>query len=340
VPISIITQTIFKEIIMRKLLLGTTALAAAATLSANAALADVAISGAFEWTYESRSSNVTATDGTTFGTDSEMAINFTNKTDSGLDLTYRVDFHTDGAAFGNDETSLAIAGGFGKVVLGYDDQAADAYIIDESDLIAEDSAPAVGSMSISTGTSAPADNDGLKVAYHLPAMGGLTAGISHTDGGYEGGNDTTSMGAKYAMEAAGASITVGMTSTTTENSTQDIDQESMGLKIVSGDISVILATGQYEANDEERDNSGAAISYAMPNGMTIGAYTAKSEDDLDAGEEYVRSGVEVVYPIASGLKAMINVDDYEYKLGTNADSDGADVSDSGTQSKLTIQATF
>jgi hypothetical protein len=36
---------------MRKLLLGTTALAAAATLSANAALADVSISGATEWHY-------------------------------------------------------------------------------------------------------------------------------------------------------------------------------------------------------------------------------------------------------------------------------------------------
>ena len=323
---------------MRKLLLSTTALAAAATLSANAALADVAISGAFEWTYNSRSSNLTSLDGTTFNTDSEMAINFTNKTDSGLDVTYRVDFHTDGGVFVNDETSLTIAGGFGKIVLGYDDLAADAYTIDESDLIKEDAAPAASSSSISTGTAAPVDNDGNKVAYHLPAMGGLTAGISHTDGGEEGGNDTTSMGAQYAMTAAGASITIGMNTTTQENSTQDIDQENMGLKIVSGDLSVIFASGQYEANDEERDNVGAAISYSMPNGMTVGAYTAKSEDDLDAGEEYTRTGVELVYPIAAGLTAMINVDDYDYKKGT--DSDVATQDDSGTNSKLTIQATF
>ena len=78
----------------------------------------------------------------------------------------------------------------------------------------------------------------------------------------------------------------------------------------------------------------------MPNGMQIGAYTAKSEDDSDAGEEYTRTGVELVYPIASGLTAMINVDDYDYKLGTDADSDGANASDSGTNSKLTINATF
>jgi hypothetical protein len=36
---------------MRKLLLGTTALAAAATLTANAALADVSISASTEWHY-------------------------------------------------------------------------------------------------------------------------------------------------------------------------------------------------------------------------------------------------------------------------------------------------
>ena len=63
---------------MRKLLLGTTALAAAATLSGNAALADVSISGAAGWSYSSRSSNVTANDGTSFGSDTEMTINFSS----------------------------------------------------------------------------------------------------------------------------------------------------------------------------------------------------------------------------------------------------------------------
>ena len=70
---------------MRKLLLSTTALAAAATLSANA-LADVSISGYTEFNYQSRSSNVAASDGTSMGSDSEIKISFSNKTDSGLDI--------------------------------------------------------------------------------------------------------------------------------------------------------------------------------------------------------------------------------------------------------------
>ena len=61
---------------MCKLLLGTTGLAAAATLTANAALADVSISGAYEFQYNSRSSNLAASDGTTFANDSEVTFKF------------------------------------------------------------------------------------------------------------------------------------------------------------------------------------------------------------------------------------------------------------------------
>ena len=46
---------------------------------------------------------------------------------------------------------------------------------------------------------------------------------------------------------------------------------------------MIVSQGTYEAVDEDRDNQGASISYKMPNGMTIAAYTFKSEDALDAG---------------------------------------------------------
>ena len=167
-------------------------------------------------------------------------------------------------------------------------------------------------------------------------MGGLTAGISHTDRGAAGGTDSTSYGAKYAMTAGGASITLGYAVVADENATQDVDQENMGMKIVSGDISLIISQGGSESNDEDIENQGASISYKMPNGMTVGAYTFKSEDDLDAGEEYSRNGVEVQYTIASGLTAVINVDDYDYKKGTS----DATNSDSGTSSKFTIKAAF
>ena len=81
---------------MRKLLLGTTAIAAAATLTANAALADVSISGAYEFYYQSRSSNQGNTvDGTSTDTDSEIKVTFSNQTDSGLSLSFVSELGTD-----------------------------------------------------------------------------------------------------------------------------------------------------------------------------------------------------------------------------------------------------
>ena len=123
---------------MRKLLLGTTALAAAATLSANAALADLSISGYYEWRYESRSSQVTANDGTYFGSDSEFAFNWSNKTDSGLNITMKQEFETDAGNSAVQESSIAIEGGFGKVILGGDDGVNDILPPAEVDLISEE----------------------------------------------------------------------------------------------------------------------------------------------------------------------------------------------------------
>jgi len=330
---------------MRKLLLGTTALAAAATISANAALADVTISGSYEFKYLSRSSNDTAKDGTTFTHgDTDMVVNFTNKTDSGLDLTFRYDIgavgSTDGGNLTIDEASLAIAGGFGKVILGMDDDAGDAYNIDEMDLIAEEPSATMTSSSISI-NSAVDGNDKMKVAYHLPAMGGLTAGISHTDSGVAGSADVTSYGAQYAMNAGGAAITLGYAAITEDNATEDKEQTNMGLKVVSGDISLVLSQGSFEMDDEDRDDQGAAISYKLPNGMTLGAFTFKSEDDDDAGEEYTASGAEIQYNIASGLKASITVIDYDYKVTDSThEATTALNADSGTMTQLTIGATF
>ena len=327
---------------MRKLLLGTTALAAAATLSANAALADVSISGSYEFKYKSRSSNTAALDGTTMNHgDTEMIVNFSNKTDSGLDLNFRYDIGavaSSDAALVGDEMALSISGGFGKIVLGTDDDASDSYGIDEMDLPTEEPGSTHTSASIGYSSSI-GSSDAMKVAYHLPAMGGLTSGISFADSGEQGGSDKTGYGFKYGMDAAGASVTLGYRATSTEAATKDTDESNMGVKIVSGDISMILSSGKYEAVDEDRDNSGASVSYKMPNGMTIAAYTFKSEDDLDIGEEYTRSGAEVQYTIASGLTAVINVDDYDYKV-TAANHEGTPVADSGTITQLTIKASF
>ena len=322
---------------MRKLLLSTTALAAAATLSANAALADVSISGYYEWVYNSRSSNITTLDGTSMSGDSEITFKFSNKTDSGLNIEMTTELLSDeNETAPIDETSLSISGGFGKFVLGGNDSVGDNYGIEAEDLIAEETAPVGTNATVSLDTDiASASSDSSKISYHLPAMGGFTAGVSHYTT-VDGSADSTEYGAQFTTSAGGASITLGGATGTTDAATKDTDSQNIGVKIVSGAVSFIAAQGSYEAVDEDREANGAAIKYDMGNGMTIAVSTMESDDSLDAGEEYTNTGVEVTYAIASGLTAYLTINDYDYKPGTEATG----TADSGTNSKLTIKATF
>ena len=347
---------------MRKLLLGTTALAAAATISANVALADVAISGYYEWKYQSTSSDITANDGTTFGNDSEVAFKFSNKTDSGLDLGLTVEMLSDADDTVIDEASLSISGGFGKLVLGQNDGVGDNYGISSTDLPAEEIYAGIGTVNDLVIINADINGlsgDANKVSYHLPAMGGLTAGVSFMNSGATGATDSTEFGARYAMNAGDTAITLGFASGTTEASTSDTDTQVIGVKVSSGMITAALSQSTYEAQaraavagtastntaarvapitamDQADEKSiGAAVSFKVNDGMTITAHTAET-DDGQTTETYSNAGIEVAYTIASGLTAYLNVEDYDYKAGTST----GNTDDSGTASKLTIKATF
>jgi hypothetical protein len=326
---------------MRKLLLNTTALATAAVFTANLAFAgDVSVTAATEWKYMSTSSQVTAEDGTEFSEDSEIKFSFSNKTDSGLTIGYVVEMFSDSGDTAIDESSLSIAGGFGTLILGQNDGVSDNYAAQGGDMVAEESAPTLASATIGTNSDISLDQtDDNKISYFLPAMGGFTAGLSFEDSGQAGTSDMTSYGVKYTMEAAGNTVTIGGATVTEDNATLDKDQQNMYAKVVSGNLSFIVSQSSLEASDEDINSTGAGVSYKMANGMVLGAYTVTSEDDLDAGEEYSASGVEVQYTVAAGLTAVINVDDYDYKIGTNNDSADT-VADSGTMSKLTIKASF
>jgi len=329
---------------MRKLLLNSTAIATVAALTASVAVADVSISATTEYKYETRSSQKTSLDGTRGISTSEIVFKFANKTDSGLTVGYVAELTSTGEAGGEiDESSFSIAGGFGKVVLGENDGVGDNFGIAAVDLIAEETASNVASHTIKTNSDiVQGAGDNIKIAYFLPAMGGFTAGISHADSGATTGTDTTTYGAKYTMDAGGNTITVGGASGKTEVSDAiDTDSQNMGVKIVSGNLSVVVSNGTYEALDEDINTQGVAASYKLANGMVLGAYSVKSEDDLDIGEEYTVSGVEAQYTIAAGLTAVVTVNDYEYTKTTGTvDSTHGTVNDSGTTSTLTIKASF
>jgi len=329
---------------MRKLLLNSTAIATVAALTSGVALADVSITAATEWSYNSRTSVIASQEGSSFGSDGNIVFSFTNKTDSGLTIGYVVDLDTDDTDTLIDESHLSISGGFGKVVLGGQDGVGEAYGIGAKDIIAEEATPGVLSSAIGANADiSMADSDLNKISYHLPAMGGLTAGVSFQDTGTNTGTDTTNYGARYTAAIAGdTTITLGAAlSNTSDATTVDKDSQNLGIKVVNGSLTVALSQSHTDSANDDIKNNAVAVSYVMANGMTIGAYTFKSVDDLDTAEEYSSSGVELQYTVAAGLTAVINVDDYKYQAAT---TDVAGVrgglADSGTNSKFTLKASF
>ena len=321
---------------MRKLLLSTTALAAAATLSANTAIADISISGYYEWKYTSQSSDITTQDGTSFSNDSEIKFSFTNKTDSGLTIGMVTELESDDGDTAINEGSMSISGGFGKLVLGGNDGVGDDYGVASTDLPGEEIyATGTDTLTILNTDIAGMSGDANKVSYHLPAMGGLTAGISYMDSGVAGSADSTEVGFKYGMSAAGAAVTLGGATATTENSTQDIDSQVIGVKVASGDITAVVSQATYEASSTDEESTGAAVQFKVSDAMTFTVHTAET-DDSTSKEEYTNTGAEIKYTIASGLTAFLNVEDYDYKVGSSSGT----TADSGTVSKLTIKATF
>jgi hypothetical protein len=323
---------------MRKYLLSTSAIAGVALLS-TAALADVTISGSTEFEYMNSDASTATEDGTSMGTTHEVYINFSNKTDSGLDIAYKTQLDTDGG--GVDDNSLHISGGFGEIILGNTDGAEDIFAVTPDGLIAEESDGVLESTAtilVDSGSQITG-NSPSKVTYLLPAMGGLTAGVSLGDSGLTDNSETTEFGANFTTEAAGGSVTIGYSAATKEAANQDIDSAIIGASMTTGSLTVAATNITYEADGEDISGNSIGFSYALPGGLKIGALTYKSEDDIDIGEEYTVNQYEAIYPIASGLSAVVTVADFDYKKGSTSNNATADDRD-GTITTLNIKAKF
>jgi hypothetical protein len=330
---------------MRKLLLTSSALVAAASISSYA-VADVSVTGAFEWTYSSTSSNLAATDGDAQGIDNELTIKFTNKTDSGLTITGVYDMDADAGT--RDETWMSVAGGFGSIKLGIDVGANDDFGIGEHDLIDEDLSVVMGSSSIVTNSGETGASDTNKINYTTPSMGGFRAGYSIYDSGTaDAATDQIAMGAEYTMPMAGGSMMIRYNKQTTDGTTAtETEGSNYGVKVTMGAFSAIASRGESTIGSgagqtDDRIADGIGIKYDLGGGMTIAATTMKAEDDKDVSgtqnEEYSANLAEVVYTVAPGLKAKVTYLDYDYKRGGET---AAASNDSGSKTQLTLSASF
>ena len=330
---------------MRKLLLTTSALVTAASISSYA-VADVSVTAEFEWMYSQQAADQTSKDGDSFATDNEVVISFTNKTDTGLTVTGKVELDVDtndpagGGTTVNDESVLSISGGFGTFRLGQEDPADESFGIDEQDLIDEEGSGLMASATLGSTSNLGLGGDANKIAYITPNMGGFQAGYSIADSGDNETTDTNAIGASYTMPIGGGSMVVKYNQATKDGTT-DTDTTNMGVKLSMGAMTLIASSGTKEiASDEDIEGNGFAIKYDMGGGMTIAAATVEVTDELDKSgaeeEKYTANIGEVVYTVAPGLDAKVTYTDYEYKDGGSTTAGD----DSGQITNLTITAAF
>ena len=331
---------------MRKLLLTTSTLVAAASISSYA-VADVSVTAEFEWMYSQQAADQTSKDGDSFHTDNEVVISFSNKTDTGLTVGGKVELDVDttnpagGGGTINDESVLTISGGFGTFRLGQEDPIDETFGIDEQDLIDEEGNGLMGSASLGNTSNLGLAGDSNKIAYLTPKMGGFQAGYSIADSGDNETTDTNAIGASYSMPIGGGSITVKYNQATLDGGT-DTDTTNMGIQLNMGAMTLIASSGTKEiASNEDIEGNGFGIKYDMGGGMTIAAATVEvtDEQDKDGAEEekYTANIGEIVYTVAPGLKAKVTYTDYEYKNGGETKAAG---DDSGQITNLTISASF
>ena len=332
---------------MRKLLLTSSALVAAASISSYA-VADVSVTGGFEWRYTSTSSGVNTTDGDSMGTDNTLTIKFTNKTDSGLTVTGVYDMDADAAGSDMDESYLEIGGGFGSISLGQNDSVNDTFGIGEHDLIDEDLSQTPTGASIVTTAGESGNTDNNKLAYITPNMGGFQAGYSIYDSGTAvQSTDQTAMGASYTMPISGGSVMIRYNKANSDGAAAaETESSNYGAKLVMGAASVIVAHGESTigtggSQTDNRSADGISISYNLGGGVKIGASTMEATDDKDktaagAAEKYTANIAEVSYAVAPGLSAKVTYLDYDYKAG----GESAASDDSGSKTQLTISASF
>ena len=351
---------------MRKFLLSSTSLIAAATIASYAS-ADVSVSGSFDWKYKNTASNVAASDGTSMAQDHEVVISFSNKTDTGLTVSGRYDMDADAGSV--DESSISISGGFGSITMGANDGVSDAFGVHEQDLINDEShlsrfsptafadgAATAAAAATTTGIMTNAgevsvSGDANKIAYITPAMGGFKAGYSIADAGVNtASNDTTEVGLSYSMPVDGGSILFEYNQVKRDatDTIEEIQATNYGVTATMGALSLIASSGQFEeatagstALTEDVEATGFGLKYDMGGGMTVAVSVMESEDSADvlastgAKEKYSSNIGEVSYTIAPGLKANLTYNDFDYKAGGSGLA-----AEAGSITQLTINAAF
>ena len=293
---------------MRKILLASTALVALGSVSAMAA--DISISGTSEFVLDMGDS--ATADDSAFATEHDIAINFSNTSDSGIttSMTYGIDNTTNAAGIRADDLTVTISGDFGALSYtgGNDDHALTAMDNEASGTAEENTATAAGYIGALSGIG------DQHITYTFPTIvDGLTVRAS---AGNNAGGEAASYAASY--NAGVVSVVYGEVRGHTQTDTH------VGVTVPMGDATIMLA---QNSNDEAgSDNSATLIgaTYKVSDALTLGLENDTGEDGT-AANDYTMTAFGATYTIAPGLSASITSAEMDADVDSNFTSIGLHV---------------
>ena len=265
------------DLIMRKVLLATTAIAA---MGVTAAQADISISGNYEWEYTTNDT------GTAWSDDGHINIKATNAADNGMTFTaVSVITNNSGANASNTEANyIQVDGDFGSIILGdYDDSAAsamDGALGRNNDIETQVS---LGDADTAIGIGGTAD-----ITWMSPSLSGFKVGLSKdlTDSDTDLNDGKTDVGVTYSI--GGASVYYGNSD----------DDTAFGVK---GSIAgFTVAVGNKTVSGSTEKANDVAVKYTLGNGITIAALSATGTSS--AGAKTKASNFGASYAIVPGVK--------------------------------------
>jgi hypothetical protein len=288
---------------MRKILLASTALVALTSVSA---MAEVdGITGTYEFGYSDISGDGVATDGTSYYSEADVDIKFSNTADNGMTATF---------GFGMDEggttdSTASLSGDFGMlsfVTNGLDDEAVNGLDIDVDGATPEENSP-TSTDGAAYYTGANAFPGGNVISYTAPSMvDGLTIALSHNNAAED--SEGMAYGLKYTTDANGAAISVAATSTSIEAGTVENDYTHYGLSVSASGFTIMLESnsrdnGTATGSGSDMSSTGVGATYAVGS-LTLGAYQRNAESG-NAADDYSETAFGATYTIAPGISAGI-----------------------------------
>ena len=301
---------------MRKILLASTALVAMTSVSAMAA--DVTISGSTDIRYYSIDDDGVTTDQDYFSQETDLDVNFSQTTDSGLTMSLALGFH-DGST---DDSVFKLSGDFGTIMVEDggdrkdDSDAVESMDIDVDGYTNDEGYSSADGPEYGGGFSATADNS---ISYTLPAMAeGLSVAVALSDGTSDA--KTTAYGLTYTGSTGTVGFKLAAAASSVDNGTAETDKTHYGLEITSGAITLGLASNGQDKSDDDADYSSSemGIKYAVSDVLTIAAMNRTAETG-DATKDYEMTAYGATYTIAPGLTTSVTSSDVDVS-STNKDS--------------------